>query len=244
MQSQPRKRIMIGVAGGALTLAAAIGGVALAQTPGTGTNPSATPSAAQPQRQAQHQAQKDQFLSDLAKNLGVDRSKLDSALKTTATDEIDAAVQSGKLTQDQANQMKQAIANGNVPFGIDGARGGRGDFGKGVPANVRQAAQDAVTGALKGETPDQVRTKLQAGETPDQIAQEAGTTVQAVQNAVVSAVQPLLDQAVQGGSVTAAQEQQLLTTIKNGKGFGFGVRAGGHRGMAAPGRAATPSAAQ
>jgi len=242
------KLAVLGATGGIITLGAAVlGGRVMAQTPGAGSGSSTTPSAAQ----QQHQAQEDQFLNDLARNLGVDRGKLDAALKTTQTQEVDAAVQSGKLTQAQGDQIKQAIASGMPHFGIGGFRGGpRGAGGHGpeIPTNVRQAEQDAVSKALGGETAAQIRADLQSGKTPDQIAQAHNTTVQAVNSAVVAAVQPLLDQAVTAGTITSAQEQALLNGIKNGKGFGGGLRGGpgGGPGRGGPnGRgAATPSATQ
>lgn len=253
MAGKKRRLAVIGTAGGVLLGGAAlVGGIAMAQTPSPGANPPGTPSAAQ---QQQRQAQEDQFLNDLAKNLGVDRSKLDGALKATETQEIDAAVQSGKLTQSQGTQIKQAIANGTEPleFGPFGGPGGPGGFHVQLPANVTQAAQDALSKALGGETQDQVRADLQSGKTPDQIAQAHGTTVQAVNNAVVAAVQPLLDQAVQQGTLTATQEQDVLNGIKNGRGFGLGFHGGpppggpgprGGNGANAPQRTATPGTSQ
>ncbi|MHB8575341.1 MAG: hypothetical protein ACYDCQ_08415 [Dehalococcoidia bacterium] len=223
-----RKLALLGIAGGVVTLGAALlaGGV-FAQTPGSGSSTNATPTAGQAAKQQQHQAQRDQFLNDLAKNLGVDRGKLDGALKTTETQEIDAAQTSGKLTQAQADKLKAAVANGNVPFGIGG------DFGKRGGPDIRQAAMDAVTKALGGETPDQVRADLKAGKTLDQIAQAHNTTVAAVESAVATAVEPLLTQAVAAGTITATQEQQILAGIKNGKGFGeFG---GPGHGQGGPG---------
>src|SRR5437879_3795592 len=100
MDLKRHKLAVIGAAGGVITLGAAVlGGTAMAQTGGSGSTPSPTPSAAQPQRQAQRQAEMDTVLNDLAKNLGVDRTKLDAALKTTAKDQVAAAVTSGRLTQ-------------------------------------------------------------------------------------------------------------------------------------------------
>jgi hypothetical protein len=85
---------------------------------------------------------------------------------------------------------------------------------------IHQAAESAMSAALGGETMDQVHQALASGKTLDQIAQEHGTTLQAVQDAVTAAVQPLLDQAVQAGTLTAAQEQQMLSAMQTDMGFG------------------------
>jgi hypothetical protein len=94
-----------------------------------------------------------------------------------------------------------------------------------------QAAEAAVSKDLGGETVDQVRQELRSGKTFDQIAQEHNTTVQAIQQDVVTAVTPLLDQARQAGTITQDQENMILQAIQSGKGpgfFGIGGPHGGH----------------
>src|SRR5437870_8709967 len=75
------------------------------------------------------------FLDRVAQKLGIDTPKLQDAVKSAANDEVDAAVQRGDLTQQQADKIKQQIANGKLP-GFNGplferhGRGGRGfEFG-------------------------------------------------------------------------------------------------------------------
>ena len=228
MVSRRKRLAFLGAVGGVVTLGAAVlAGTALAQTPTPGSGTGSTSTA-----QQQHQAQQDQFLNDLAKNLSIDRSKLDTALKTTETQEVDAAVTAGKLTATQGTQMKQAIANGTAPIGFGfGGPGGPGGPGMHLPPNAQQAAQAALSAALGGETQAQLQADRQAGKTPDQIAQAHGTTVAAVNTAIANAVKPLLDQAVTAGTMTATQETQILDGIKNAKGFALG----GHGGPGGPG---------
>ena len=75
------------------------------------------------------------FLNDVAKRLNVTPAQLNSALKGAAIDQLDAAVKAGKLTQAQANALKQRIqqgAHGGAPFGSDRrARSGSGLVGPG-----------------------------------------------------------------------------------------------------------------
>ncbi|MGI8554383.1 MAG: hypothetical protein ACR2PL_26890 [Dehalococcoidia bacterium] len=224
MIGQRAKMAIIGSVGGAATLGAVVlGGAVFAQTPSSSPSPSSSPGITAP---AQGNAQKaqtmkasmDDFLNSLAKNLGIDRSKLDGALKTTADQQIDTAVQSGKLTQQQGQQRKDAIANGQIPFGTGGFMG-RG-HGVGDNADLQpifQTAHDTVTKALGGETDAQLRTEIQSGKTFDQIAQEHQTTVQAIETSVVNAIKPQLDALVQQGKLTQTQETDLLSGIQNGK---------------------------
>ena len=113
MQGFPKRKLVIGAT--AVAVAAFAGG-AVAATQGS-SNP------------------RQQYLNDVAKRLNVTPAQLNSALSGAALDQLNAAVKAGKLTQAQANQLKQQLAQhpGAAPFffkfGIHGA--GPGPFGLG-----------------------------------------------------------------------------------------------------------------
>jgi|GEM_PF-869813 len=250
------KRRVIMAAGGAAVLGAvAAGGIFLAhggahvtsaQTPGTSPSATATPN---PQRAAR-QAAIDDFLNQLAQNLHIDRTTLDNALKQTAKDEVAKAVQQGKLTQAEANQIDQMIDSGQFPkgfgIGIPGIIGARVGFAQ-VPG-LRDALNNAFQQTV-GETPQQFMQEVRSGKTPDQVFQEHNTSAQAVRQAEVNAAKPILDQAVQNGTITQQQEDAFLQRLQNGPAFGVPGWKGGHgphgprgRGGAGPNATATPSA--
>ena len=58
------------------------------------------------------------FLDKLAGTLGIDRAKLDAALKTAANQTVDQALQEGQITQQQADQMRSRISQGFPFFGM------------------------------------------------------------------------------------------------------------------------------
>ncbi len=60
------------------------------------------------------------FLNDVAKRLHVTPQQLTSALEGAEVDQIDAAVAAGKLTQAQANALKQRVQKGHVLLGALG----------------------------------------------------------------------------------------------------------------------------
>jgi hypothetical protein len=60
------------------------------------------------------------FLNDVAKRLHVTPQQLTSALQGAEVDQIDAAVAAGKLTQAQANALKQRVQRGHVLLGALG----------------------------------------------------------------------------------------------------------------------------
>ncbi len=247
MVPKQHRLAILGAAGGIITLGAAVlGGKVMAQTPGSAASP--TPNAAQ----QQHRAQADQALNDLAKNLGVDRAKLDSALKQTAKDEVSKAVQAGTLTQAEADKLNQAIDAGNGPLDLHFGGGFAGkfesDFGHGAGPDQVTGLKDALDKAFQqtvGETQDQFRQELQSGKTPDQVFAAHNTTAGAVGQAQVNAAKPILDQAVQAKTITQAQATEILQRLQNGpagKGGPCGPGGpegsgdhGGHHGAGGPG---------
>ena len=89
------------------------------------------------QMQQQREQMQQQYIDALAKNLNLDSSTVKAALEQTQKDmqaarvsEIQQAVQDGKLTQDQADQMIQRIQNG--PQGGGPGFGGPGMGGPGM----------------------------------------------------------------------------------------------------------------
>jgi hypothetical protein len=231
-----KKGLIVALVAAAVIGAAAIGTVVRAQTPGPGGSGAGGPSVPGSGPSAgDFRGRIDDFLNQLAQNLNIDRSTLNSALKTTAGQEIDKAVASGALSQDQANQIKQRIDNGQLPFGPGGfgAFGGGGRGGPGGNGGLPQAAaacgsaiRDAVPTAL-GISAADLRQARSNGETIAQIAQDHGKTLDDVRTAVQSSAQTCLDQQVQAGQLTQQQEQTILQRLQHSPFGRFGGRDGG-----------------
>lgn len=227
-----RNRYLIMILGTAVSIlvlgAAILGSRVRAQTPVPGASP--TPSAAQnqrrQQRQQQMQADATQFLNALATNLGISPSALTTAVQNTENQQIAAAVSSGQLTQAEATQLQQRLANGGGTGLFASVQGMIKRESNSIPSNARQAMQSAFSQALGGMAPAQLRQSIQSGQTLSQIAQAHGTTLQAIQTDMVNAAEPVLAQDVQQGQITAAQQQAILSRLQNassnGSRFGFG----------------------
>ena len=63
-------------------------------------------------------------MADAAKQLGIDASKLNAALKQALENRVDAAVAAGRITKTQGDEMKARIAAGDVPLVGLGPGGG------------------------------------------------------------------------------------------------------------------------
>lgn len=183
--------------------AAAIGGTAFAQSA-----PTPTPT---PNQQAKANYQ-NFFLDRLANLLGVDRSKLDSALTQARNDTADQAAKDGKITQDQANRIKSRQGTNEFGFGFGLGHAGRG--GKGVGPMGMMGGQDvvnAVAGVL-GMNPQDLVNQLRSGK---KLSDLAAGKEQQVKDAVVNVEKPKLDQAVQNKRITQDQENKILDQIRN-----------------------------
>jgi hypothetical protein len=166
-------------------------------------------------------------INDAAKTLGVDPSKLSSALVQAYETQIDQAVAAGQLTQAQGDAMKKALESGNVPLTLTPGAGKGFGFGPGagVPGFQMRMGFGGLGPALAigadtaasylGLTVDELRQQLTSGKTLAQIAVAQGKTVAGLEQALNDAAKTQLDKAVANGDMTAAEEQQALSKISS-----------------------------
>jgi hypothetical protein len=214
------KRAMVG---GAVALALVGGGaVAFAQTQSTAPN-----NAFQ------------SFLDDVASHLGVTPAALQSAIQQAEIDRVNQAVQSGKLTQQQAQNIEGRIQSGNLRWGpLFGHMG-----------HMRRPGRMGMGGRLLdnaatylGITPQQLRTQLASGKTLAQIADStSGKSSQGLQQYLLSQIQTRLDAAVKSGRITQAQETQMLQKAQTRIGDLMNRQFQFHKWNGKPGTAPNPN---
>jgi hypothetical protein len=168
-------------------------------------------------------------VNDAAKQLGVTPSALSSALKKALENRVDAAVAAGELTKAQGDELKQRIESGALPL-FFGPRGGPHEhFGE----------LDAAASYL-GLTEAALETQLESGKSLAQVAKDRGKSVDGLIQALVDQATKKLDAAVAARRLTKAQEQQILSGLKQRiTDFVNGVRGREHefrfdRGFAGP----------
>jgi hypothetical protein len=191
------------------------------------------------------------FLNDVAKRLGVSPAQLSSALKGAYDDQLQAAVAAGKLTQAQANAIKQrARDKGIPPFGGFGLLGPPGSGGKPFagpgqrPLAFGRSLKAAAT--YLGLTESQLAQDLSSGKTLAQIATSRGKSVAGLEASLSAAAKTKLDKLVADKVITSAQERQALSRLStaiadvvNGHPPGLGPRRGlGPRLFGAPNQGA------
>jgi hypothetical protein len=187
------KKLVTGVTG--LVVLGGAGG-ALAATQGSTTQSSSV---------ARSQA----YVNDLAGRLSVTPSTLIAAVKATDSDQLNAAVAAGRLTQAQATAAEQRIQSSTgVPFygAAFASRGVRARLGHG----------EAVAAQYLGITETTLRSDQRAGKSLATIATAtAGRSVAGLKAAIVVAETARLNTAVSSGRITTQQEQERLAGLSS-----------------------------
>lgn len=155
-------------------------------------------------------AERQAFLNDAAGRLGVSSAKLEDALKAAAIDRVDAALAAGRITKEQADALKAAIDAGDLPLG--GLRLGLG-FGA-VHPHVLFGGLEAAASYL-GLSEAELRSQLASGKSLADVAKAQGKSVDGLKQAMTSAFQSKLDQAVKDGRLTTAQRDRILADFES-----------------------------
>jgi hypothetical protein len=156
------------------------------------------------------------FLNDVAKRLHVTPQQLKSALQGAALDRLNAAVAAGRITQAEANAIKQKIEHGLPPLGIfhRGFRGGPEAFGVFPgPLGIAGPGPLAAAASYLGLSEPQLFKQLASGKSLAQIASAQKKSVSGLKAAMTKAIKSSLDKAVASKQITSAEEQQILNAL-------------------------------
>jgi polyhydroxyalkanoate synthesis regulator phasin len=161
--------------------------------------------------------EREAFLDDAAKELGVKPSELSAALKNAFKKRVDAAVQAGRITKAEGDRIRARIDSGDVPLffapgfgrGPGGFRHHDREFRHGRPG----AALDAAASYL-GLTEAKLRAALESGKTLAQVAKDQGRPVDGLVQAMLAEKTKALDQAVKSGRITKAERDDLVAGLK------------------------------
>ena len=152
------------------------------------------------------------FLNDAAQRLDVTPEKLTKALQDAAIARIDAAQKAGRLTEEQANQMKAHVrAGGGLPFlGGRGGPGGPGHHHGGGPRAGMTAAAKYL-----GLTEAELHAKLEGGKSLADVAKAENKSVDGLKAAIEKAVRADIAKAVTEKKLTRAQADEILKDLKS-----------------------------
>src|SRR6266542_1259006 len=214
MQVRPRRTIALAVSALVLVGGGAGAGVALARTQKSASSTTAS------QQSQTASTGRIAFLDDVAKRLGIQRSKLDAALKAIALDGVKWAQENGFITKTEADMIRQRIESGDSGdtgdrgrFGLHGRFGfGLGGFplGSGIFNGRFDGGSDVLTAAANylGLSANDLAETLRS-KTLAQVSAQQGKSVAELEQALRAAVKSKLDKAARAGDITNAQENAL-----------------------------------
>ncbi len=145
------------------------------------------------------------FLNDVASRLHVSPQQLQSALQGATTDQLQAAVRAGRLTQAQANAIEQRMRVGRGPA---------------LPffrfRHTGRLAGGSLMAAARyiGISQNQFFDQLASGKSLAQIATAHGKSVAGLESSMVAASRSMLDRLRANGLITSAQEQKAVSRLQ------------------------------
>ena len=147
-------------------------------------------------------------IEDAASQLGVEPSELSDALKQALKNSVDEARDDGRLTQEQADELKERIDANDYPllFG-HGGHGGPGGFGRHGHFEFLAAAASFL-----GLTEAELREELQDKTLAD-IAKEQGKTAAGLVQHLVATQTERIDEAVADGKLSEEQAAELKADL-------------------------------
>ena len=151
-------------------------------------------------------------IDDAAKQLGVQPNELSDALKQALKNRIDAAVDAGVLTEEQAKELKARIDSGEYPF-LFGPGFGFHDRGFGLGFGHHADILGTASTYL-GMSEDELREALD-GKTLAEIAKDKGKSVAGLVAALVAAEEKKIDEAVADGRITKAQATEIKSRLED-----------------------------
>lgn len=160
-------------------------------------------------------------LPDLAEELGVDMADVEAAVRAEFEAQVNAAVDAGSITQEQADEI---LSHEGVPFGH---RGGHGKQGGGILQDIiDQDAIKSVVADTLGLSVDELDAAKEAGTTLEELAEAQGVDMADVEAAARAEFEAQVNAAVDAGSITQEQADEILSH----EGVPFGGNHNGHRG--------------
>jgi len=195
------------------------------------------------------------FLDSVAKHLGISSEELEDATRAAAVDQVNQALEDGRITEEQAEELKSRIESGEAPwlFG-PGLFGFRGHGGLGGPDGPDGPGPDhhffffhdklSPAAEYLGLTEAELLEQLREGKSLAEIAEAEGKSVDGLEQAILDGARSALDEAVANERLTQEQAdtiyerlQGFIDELVNGalpgpRGLGFGPPFGGPPGFA------------
>jgi hypothetical protein len=158
------------------------------------------------------------FWDSVAKHLGISSEKLEDATKAAAADQVDKALEDGRITKEQADELKSRIDSGEFPpFFAPGFGGFRGPHGMdGRPGHhFFFGEKDSAAADYLGLGEEELREQLFAGKSLAEIAKAEGKSVDGLKKAILAGARKHLDEAVTDEHLTREQADAMYERLQS-----------------------------
>jgi len=167
-----------------LLVSSLVAGVALAQGGGTGDT----------------QGERESFAARVAAHLGVTEQQLVDAFKAARLEMLDEAVAAGKISPEEAEQIRQRIEE-SKGLGLVGRH-------RHLLGGIVRSVADTLD-----MTPREIAQDLRQGQSLAEIGQAKGVSTDTLKSAILTAADEKLDQAVADGKLTQDQADKIMTRL-------------------------------
>ena len=140
------------------------------------------------------------FFSRLAGNLGITQEELEGAIDQTQLELVDEAVADGRITEEQAAEIRTRIESGEGPFFPKQPHRGHHRGGN-VAGQVAE---------FLGLTPEDVAAGLKDGQSLAQIAEAEGVGADKLTAFLLGELEARLAEAVESGKIDQARADEML----------------------------------
>ena len=150
-----------------------------------------------------------EFLTAVARHLGVTPQELEDATKAAAIDQVNAALEEGRITEAQANELKERIEAGDVPPFF-----GPGFFGfhHGPPLGLFDKLSAAAV--FLGLEEAELRERLHDGQSLADVAEAENKSVDGLKQAILADAKADLDAAVNDERLTREQADRFYDRLQ------------------------------
>jgi hypothetical protein len=156
------------------------------------------------------------FWDSVAQHLGISSAKLEDATKAAAADQVDKALADGRITKEQADELKSRIESGEFPpFFGPGSGGFRGQHGMDGPGHHGFFGEkDSAVADYLGLTEAELREQLFADKSLADVAKAEGKSVDGLKQAILDSTKSRLDEAVADEHLTQEEADAMYKRVQ------------------------------
>ena len=162
------------------------------------------------------------FFDAVAEHLGISSGELEDATKAAALDQVDQALDEGRITEEQASELRSHIESGDARgllglFGLHGFRHGGPDEGDGFGlAHPVPFLRDRLRPAAEylGLTEAELFEHLREGKSLAEVAEAEGKSVDGLKQAILDGARSALDEAVANERLTQTQADAIYERLQ------------------------------